>query len=608
MALISTASGRPTGLLRLEGRAWLMDRVEPHVSIRLKQIFPRIPKTAVPPYSLPADAITCADIDWFVSRYAMEITPDDLAALKQGRDLFERNSAAREAILLPTWQPPATTPGLRDGQVARQYQHQAVELLTSRGALLLGDVGGLGKTYVGGLACLQPGALPAAVVVEAHLQRQWAEKLQQFTTLRVYNVKTTMPAKEKLPEADVYIWRYSQLAGWVNIFESMELPLVIFDEIQKLRTGRASAMGVSAHVLTARATRRLGLTGSPIYGYGTEIHTILKYIDETVLGEWADFLREWVPDSRHLKDPKALSTYLREQHVYLRRTKADVGQQMPEVNRVVQTVEHNQADIDAVEAIARQLAQQVLNGSFVERGEAARELDWRLRRATGLSKARSVAAYVRLLLENDQPVLLAGWHREVYDIWLKELADHKPVLYTGSESPAGKERAKQAAITGETNLLIISLRSGAGLDGLQARFSDLVIGELDWSPGVHQQLIWRLDREGQPNPVTAHFLVSEDGSDPVVISRLGIKASEARGVNDPHLGLEEVRSDTSNMVELARRYLSKSAQRLLDTKPPIPPQEETAACLTTSPAPSSPGSSSVPSPVPASAPQLPLYS
>lgn len=116
-------------------------------------------------------------------------------------------------------------------------------------------------------------------------------------------------------------------------------------------------------------------------------------------------------------------------------------------------------------------------------------------------------------------------------------------------------------MNGDTNLMIISLRSGAGLDGLQYRFSDLVVGELDWSPGVHQQLIWRLDREGQENPVSAHFLVSEDGSDPVVISRLGIKSSEQHGVNDPHLAPEPVHTDVSNLVALAQRYLEKGARQ-----------------------------------------------
>lgn len=558
---------RPVGRLRLDGRTWLMEDVEPHVSIRLKQIFPRIAKTAKPPFKLGYDDATCADLDWFTSRYCVAISPDDQRALKGGRELFERNAAEIERIFLPEWDIPKIPLGLREGQNGRRYQHEAVEMWYRRGSLLLGDVGGLGKTYVGGLACLRPGCLPAAIVVEAHLQRQWKQKLEAFTTLRCYCVKGTNPQNERLPGGDVYIFRYSQIRGWSDVFDKMGIPTVIFDEIQKLRTGTGehvgsgSDMGKAAKILADRATRRLGLTGSPIYGYGIEIFNVLQFIDPNVLGEYYDFVREWVSGFRNLKDPQALGTFLREQHVYLRRTKEDVGQQMPPVNRIIHTVEHNQKDLDAVEQIARQLAITATSGSFTERGEAVRELDWRLREATGLAKARSVAAYVRLLLENDQPVLLAGWHREVYRVWLEELRDFNPVMYTGSESPAAKERAKQSAMNGDTNLVIISLRSGAGLDGLQHRFSDIVIGELDWSPGVHQQLIWRLDREGQKKPVTAHFLVSDDGSDPVIISTLGIKASEQHGVNDPHLAPPPVHTDMSNLQALAQRYLERKERR-----------------------------------------------
>lgn len=88
----------------------------------------------------------------------------------------------------------------------------------------------------------------------------------------------------------------------------------------------------------------------------------------------------------------------------------------------------------------------------------------------------------------------------------------------------------------------MSVRSGAGVDGLQARCAMGIFGELDWSPGIHQQCIWRLDREGQKNPVTAFFLVTDDGSDPPMKDVLGIKASESQHIVDPHLGVDSKRT------------------------------------------------------------------
>ena len=44
-----------------------------------------------------------------------------------------------------------------------------------------------------------------------------------------------------------------------------------------------------------------------------------------------------------------------------------------------------------------------------------------------------------------------------------ELAEFRPVLYTGTESAKQKSDAKRAFIVGETDLFMMSLRSGAGL-------------------------------------------------------------------------------------------------------------------------------------------------
>jgi hypothetical protein len=204
-----------------------------------------------------------------------------------------------------------------------------------------------------------------------------------------------------------------------------------------------------------------------------------------------------------------------------------------------------------------------------------------VRQQTGVAKAPAVAQFVRLLLEAGEPVILAGWHRSVYDIWLRDLADFKPAMYTGTESISQKARSAHDFMSGDTDLLVISLRSGAGLDGLQFRCSTIVLGELDWSPGIHQQLIWRIDRDGQTKPVTAFYLVTDDGSDPPIMEVLGIKASEATGIVDPSLGVQVVDTDTTNLRMLVERYLKSRARQADadDMEPPALVQEVPPPCL-----------------------------
>jgi superfamily II DNA or RNA helicase len=537
---------------------WRLTDIEPHVAIKLKAIFLRVPKQSPGPFELPHDRPTDTDLDWFLMRYPLAISPEDREAMTEGVADHVSVQANLERILLPDYRTQDFL-GLQPGQQVRHYQAQAIDLAYSGDGLLLGDECGLGKTYTACGFCLRPGVLPAAIVCQVHIQKQWADVFKAFTNLRVHAVNKASPYD--LPDADVYLFRYSQIGGWVDVFQKGLFKSVVYDEPQELRGGLSTARGEGARALSGEARWRLGLTATPIYNYGFEIFNIMQFIRPGVFGPWDDFSREYLADGKRLRNPKALGTYLREQHAFLRRTKKDVGKEMPPVNRIVDTIDTDADAVQSIEETARALAVRAVTGAFTERGSAARELDMLVRQATGVAKARAVARIVRILVESDTPVVLFGWHRAVYDIWLKELGDLNPAMYTGSESGAEKNRSKENFLAGRTNLLIMSLRSAAGLDGLQARCSTAVFGELDWSPGVHHQCIERLDREGQPDTVTALFLVCDEGSDPPIMEILGLKASEARQVVDPVGGMELVNTDGSRIQSLVDRYLVRAGRR-----------------------------------------------
>ncbi|MDQ7981886.1 SNF2-related protein [Paraburkholderia sp. SARCC-3016] len=540
--------------LNADRTKWQFTKVEPHVAIKLKHVFPSIPKTEATLFQVKNTQIICADIDWFTSRYAMQISDYDRIALTSGRMAFDEAQAELGRIFAPDYRP-APDAGWRKGKAPRNYQSLFADLAHARKSVLNGDDVGLGKTIQCISVCLKPGTLPAAVVVKTHLQQQWAEKYLEFTSLRTHKVKTRKAYS--LPPADVYLFRYTQLSGWVDFFATGFFKSVGYDEIQELRTGAASEKGRAAYVLTDNTEYHTGYSATPIYGYGAEIFNIMRAIDPSVLGDPEDFYREWC-DGDKVKNPDALGTYLREQNVFLRRTKKDVGMEMPPVNTIIETVESDSKESDKVFELARKLALRTITGSFMERGTAARELDLMVRQATGVGKAKPVAAYVRILLENNIPVLLCGWHRAVYDIWLAELAEFSPVMYTGSESTAQKAESKRKFQSGESNLMIISHLSGDGLDGMQHRCSTIVFGELSWSSGRHYQLIGRLDRDGQKESVTAIYLVSEDGSDPPMMDIIGLKTSQSSGIVDPGVAVKNSYSDATRLKLLAQQYLTKT--------------------------------------------------
>lgn len=309
-------------------------------------------------------------------------------------------------------------------------------------------------------------------------------------------------------------------------------------------------------------------TATPVYNYGIEAFNIIRVLDADALGTEDEFVREWCrPGDKHrmVKDPAMLGEYLRQQGLMLGRTRKEVGRELPDVIVGIENVDVDPAMLAKGLVDAAAMAQIVLNqqARHSDRFTAAGQVDMLVRKATGVAKAPYVAAFCKLLLEQEDKIVLFGWHRDVYDAWLEELAEYNPVLYTGSESPAQKEAARRAFCEGDSRIIIISLRSGTGLDGLQEHARVVVFGELDWSPQVHEQGIGRLRRDGQRDPVVAYYMVSDGGSDPLITEYLQIK----RGQNEPMLSkdgrlFDRAPADRDRSKDLARAVLDQVGEPL----------------------------------------------
>ena len=114
---------------------------------------------------------------------------------------------------------------------------------------------------------------------------------------------------------------------------------------------------------------------------------------------------------------------------------------------------------------------------------------------------------------------------------------------------------------GTSKVLILSLRAGAGIDGLQHVCRTCVFGELDWSPGVHEQCLGRVYRDGQPDPVVAYYLLAEEGADPIMSDVLGVKRGQIEGLRDPDAPLVEAGIDPDHLKRLAKDFLERRGEK-----------------------------------------------
>lgn len=564
---------RPYGSVTFRDPNWIVT-AEPHILLRMKKIFQRIDKGEHGSVSLRHSDEVCRDLVWLMDRYPLTVEESCLKELKRGSRRHVETIKRLEEIIDPNYK--ARTFDL--ALPPRDYQRLPAEIVLKRGYLLCADDVGLGKTVEALCLLSDRRALPGIVVtLSGTMPKQWEREANRFLpTALVHVVQKGTPYE--LPKflgrsPDILVINYHKLAGWAETLAAYGRSIV-FDEIQELRREDSQKRDAALHI--ARAMKyRLGLSATPIYNYGSEFWNVFDVLAEDALGGHEEFVREWCFNDR-LKNPKAFGTYLREQIYLLRRTRADVKRELPGLMKIPQTVETNEAALNGVKESAAALARFIIAGAERERGEklhAAEQLSLKLREATGVGKAPYVASFVRLLVENGEKVLLYGWHRAVYDILAAELIDICPGFYTGEETAAEKQEALRRFTSGETPILIMSLRAGAGVDGLQKVCRTVVFGELDWSPGVHEQCIGRIYRDGQPDPVTAYFLISESGSDPVVAETLGVKREQVEGIKDPtHDIIEDMQADEGRVARLAKFYLKKIGQEI-----PEPAKTEVSA-------------------------------
>lgn len=540
-------------------------KAEPHVIMRLKRLFARVEVERAD--ILVADTAEVGrELVWFMGRFPLDMDATTRErVMARDREDREREAAIGE-VLAGTYQAPAA----RELAVPlRDYQKTAAALVLRTGRLLLGDQLGLGKTAsaIGVLA--DPRALPALVVTKTDLPHQWEREINRFAPfLRTHVLRKARPyaldegdpkrgrrkAQAPLPGMeratgmpDVIITSYSKIAGWAGELAG-KVRTVIWDEAQELRTGVQAGRSVNlknagAQLLANHATYRMGLSGTPIYNYGEEYWHVVQCIAPDALGTVEEFRREWCktgPGGKYLvADERAFGTYMRSAGLLLRRTRKDVKRELPGADEPQLIPVEIDADLGAlaqVELEVADLARTILAQGGIkgfEKMEAAREFDMKMRQATGIAKAPYVANLVRMIVENGEKVLLFGWHHAVYDIWLSKLRDLRPVMFTGRESQSQKAAALRDFIEGDAKVMIMSVRAGAGIDGLQKVCHVTVHGELDWSSGVIDQDIGRVARDGQEDVVLAYIPFTTGGTDPVMLDVLGIKRRQLDLTIDP---------------------------------------------------------------------------
>lgn len=447
------------------------------------------------------------------------------------------------------------------------FQEEAKDRMVDRGQMLLAMVMGAGKTPTT-LAAVETlltegEAERVVVVVPSSLKYQWMREIKKFTNSRVVVIDGAPKNREKL-------WRNSPLCQYTVVnpellvkdekfFNATRYDIFVIDEATIIKSPSAKRSRLIKK-LGKKSHYRFALTGQPIENKPEELFSIMQFVDPNVLGKFDVFDRTFIVRDHfgkptHYRNLKQLNATMAESMV--RKTRADIQDQLPKVISQVIPVPFDKAGATAYRTISQDLLREIQNAITQhgrgfdlwahyhgkDGGEAQGQIMSRLtvlrmlcdnpelvRTSAALyadpnsnegseyafavlssgilspaatsPKLDSVVEYIKDVLNEDptnKVVLFSFFKKNLRLIQEATKSLAESVLFMGGMSADERDRAKQRFANEQNVRLFLSSDAGGyGVDLPQANY--LISYDLPWSAGKLDQREARIIRLSSEHP------------------------------------------------------------------------------------------------------------
>ena len=442
--------------------------------------------------------------------------------LREDQGVAELLRKIEEAARMPIEVPQELQAQLRD------YQEEGYRWMTrlaawGAGACLADDMG-LGKT-VQTIAVLLNRANhgPSLVVAPASVVYNWQNEIERFApTLKVHILHETDDRKRlvrSLSERDILLTTYGLLVREQKALTDKSWNVVCLDEAHTIKN-RQTKMSQAAMGL--QADFHIAITGTPLQNYLSELWNLFQFINTGLLGSFEAFSHDFITPIEVGHDKERQQT-LRQilQPFLLRRTKAEVIDELPEKTEIIRRVELSDGERVAYEAMRIEAQMQVAQASKVDVNVLSSIT--RLRQAADSeSKLEDFVALLTQIVTGGNRVLVFSQFTTFLSAAQHRLESHSGAIslptgesgltsfyLDGSTPIAKRKQLVERFQNGEAQVFFISLKAG-GL-GLNLTGANYVI-HLDpwWNPAIEQQATDRAYRIGQRRNVTVYHLIAAD--------------------------------------------------------------------------------------------------
>jgi hypothetical protein len=516
------------------------------------------------------------------------------------------------------------------------YQREGMLHLAFTERALLADEMGLGKTIQAIAACALLHRLGQAnrvlVVTPASLKTEWEEQIQQFTALpcqlvfggrqkrlRAYDAAgprnraaalsagptsgpDAKPADGQAPAASVGLApaapfftmvNYEQmLADSLEVNQRLQPDVVVLDEAQRIKNWSTKT---TQAVKRLRSRYAFVLTGTPIENRIDEIHSLMDFLEPSVLGPLFRFNRQFYDlddRGRPVGYRNLDKLHERIRPFMLRRRKADVETELPartDRNFFVALSAEQQGEYESHEGVVARLA------AMAKRRPLTQQEQDKLMRHLAMMRMVCDTNYILDPAQRACPKLaelekLLEECRDNLDVKVLVFSEWERMLelvrglcgqlrlgfawHTGTV-PQQRRRAEINTFKSDPNCRVF-LSTDSGASGLNLQAASVVINcDLPWNPAKLEQRIARAWRKHQTRSVTVVNLVSENTIEQRMLQTLSLKQALADGVLERKGNLKELKLTSGRQAFLAKlqQLVTPAAgpkPELPQTKPPLP--------------------------------------
>lgn len=462
------------------------------------------------------------------------------------------------------WEKQDKTPGGLPAQLAAEVEAQALDLRYLKATLrnyqtfgtkyivhqkksLLGDEMGLGKTIqaIAAMAALKAaGQHHFMVVCPASVLVNWCREIGKHSTLEVTKVHGN--DEEALlhwrMNGDVAVTTYESISRF-SLPEKFRIGMVVVDEAHYVKnpdTIRTKAL----QKLLKQTQNVLFMSGTPLENRVEEMCFLVGCLQPQISGE--------LDKVKYLATAEQFRQTLAP--VYLRRTREDVLQELPDLIEKEQWCSLGQQE----QAAYREA---VLSGNFM----AIRQVSWQVDDLKQSSKAMRLLELCDQAKEQKRKVIVFSFFRTTLQKVVSLLGDRCMEPITGSIDPSRRQEIVDEFSKADDGAVLVS-QVQAGGTGLNIQSASVIIFcEPQIKPSIENQAVSRAYRMGQVRDVLVYRLLADDTIDEQMLELLKVKQEQFDNFADESVVGEESLKPSeqawiAKMVEEERRRLLESGK------------------------------------------------